>query len=199
MELPAYDPRAAKITGLGYVTASRGGDHITGYIQLPTFFDMPFLIIEDSFISDPFEANPEEVHVLVDLENALTVLDAIGGCKFMGILLTAEDLTGLIASATGWDFDVQDFRKTGERIYNLTRACCVREGMGREQDVLPGRLMSDPLPSGPAEGMVIYQETMEVMKDAYYAARGWDTRSGIPSVEKLRELALEPVADDLWV
>jgi aldehyde:ferredoxin oxidoreductase len=199
MELPAYDPRAAKITGLGYVTASRGGDHITGYIQLPTFFDMPFLIIEDSFISDPFEANPEEVHVLVDLENALTVLDAIGGCKFMGILLTAEDLTGLIASATGWDFDVQDFRKTGERIYNLTRVCCVREGMGREQDVLPGRLMSDPLPSGPAEGMVIDQETMEVMKDAYYAARGWDTRSGIPSAEKLRELALEPVADDLWV
>ena len=29
LELPAYDPRAAKITGLGYVTANRGGDHIT--------------------------------------------------------------------------------------------------------------------------------------------------------------------------
>ena len=199
MELPAYDPRAAKITGLGYVTASRGGDHMTGYIQLPTFFDMPFLIVDDSSIRDPFEANPEEVHVLVDLENALTVLDAVGGCKFMGILLTAEDLTGLIASATGWDFDVQDFRTSGERIFNLTRACCVREGAGREQDVLPGRLMSDPLPGGPAEGMVIERETMELMKDAYYALRGWDVTSGIPSQEKLRDLSLELVADDLWV
>ena len=199
MELPAYDPRAAKITGLGYVTASRGGDHMTGYIQLPTFFDMPFLIVDDSSIRDPFEANPEEVHVLVDLENALTVLDAVGGCKFMGILLTAEDLTGLIASATGWDFDVQDFRTCGERIFNLTRACCVREGAGREQDVLPGRLMSDPLPGGPAEGMVIERETMELMKDAYYALRGWDVTSGIPSQEKLRDLSLELVADDLWV
>ena len=27
LEMPAYDPRAAKITGLGYVTANRGGDH----------------------------------------------------------------------------------------------------------------------------------------------------------------------------
>jgi aldehyde:ferredoxin oxidoreductase len=129
----------------------------------------------------------------------LTVLDAIGGCKFMGILLTAEDLTGLIASATGWNFDVEEFRKSGERIFNLTRACCVREGMGREQDVLPGRLMSDPLPSGPAEGMVIDQDTMEALKDAYYKARGWDSHSGIPSQDKLCELALEPIADDLWV
>jgi aldehyde:ferredoxin oxidoreductase len=199
MELPAYDPRAAKITGLGYVTASRGGDHMTGYIQLPTFFDMPFLIVDDSSIRNPFEINPEEVHVLVDLENALTVLDAIGGCKFMGILLTAEDLTGLIASATGWDFEVQDFKTSGERIFNLTRACCVREGVGREQDILPGRLMSDPLPGGPAEGMVIERDALEMMKDAYYALRGWDNTSGIPSQEKLRELSLELVADDLWV
>lgn len=198
LELPAYDPRAAKITGLGYVTASRGGDHMTGYIQLPTFFDMPFLIVEDSSIRDPFEANPEEVQVLVDLENALTVLDAVGGCKFMGILLTAEDLTGLIASATGWDFDVEEFRKSGERIFNLTRVCSVREGLGREQDVLPGRLMADPLPSGPAEGMVIDIETMEEMKEAYYQARGWDIASGIPSQKKLLELGLEQAAQDLW-
>jgi aldehyde:ferredoxin oxidoreductase len=198
LELPAYDPRAAKITGLGYVTASRGGDHMTGYIQLPTFFDMPFLIIEDSLIRDPFEANPAEVQVLIDLENALTVLDAVGGCKFMGILLTAEDLSGLIAAATGWDFDVAEFRKSGERIFNLTRACCVREGMGRGQDVLPGRLMSDALPSGPAEGMLIDRDTLEMMKDAYYQARGWDLQRGIPSEAKLQELALEQVGHDLW-
>jgi len=199
LELPAYDPRAAKITGLGYVTASRGGDHMTGYIQLPTFFDMPFLIVEDSLIRDPFEANPAEVQVLIDLENALTVLDAVGGCKFMGILLTAEDLSTLIASATGWDFDVTEFRKSGERIFNLTRACCVREGMGREQDVLPGRLMTDALPSGPAEGMLIDKGTLEMLKDAYYQARGWDLQRGIPSEAKLQELALEQIGHDLWV
>jgi aldehyde:ferredoxin oxidoreductase len=198
LELPAYDPRAAKICGLGYVTANRGGDHITAFIEGPTFIDVPFLLVEDSHIRDPFEANPQEARILVDMENALTTLDAIGGCKFMGILLSAEDLVGLIAAATGWDFGVDEFRQCGERAYNLMRAYCVREGIGREQDTLPGRLMSDPLPDGPAAGMVIDRDTLESMKDAYYDFRGWDRATGIPSPEKLRALGLYDLIDDLW-
>jgi aldehyde:ferredoxin oxidoreductase len=198
LELPAYDPRAAKICGLGYVTASRGGDHITAYVQGPTFIDVPFLVVDDSSIKDPFVANPAEAKVLVDMENALSVFDAIGGCKFMGILLTADDIVQLISSATGWDFSVSDFRKTGERIYNLTRAYNYREGADRESDILPQRLMEDALPEGPARGMVIDAETLEMMKDAYYDFRSWDKTKGIPTVEKLAELRLEDVSADLW-
>jgi aldehyde:ferredoxin oxidoreductase len=198
LELPAYDPRAAKITGLGYVTANRGGDHMTGYVQGPTFIDVPFLIVEESGIRDPFVADPKEAKVLVDMENALTVFDSIGGCKFMGILLTAEDIVELVASAVGWDFAVEEFRKSGERIYNLARAFCVREGISREHDVLPGRLMADPLPDGPAQGMVIDRMTLETLKDAYYELRGWEKATGIPTREKLQELGLEDLLTDLW-
>lgn len=198
LELPAYDPRAAKITGLGYVTANRGGDHITGYIQLPTFVDMPMLIVEDSQIKDPFVADPEEARVLVDMENALTVFDAIGGCKFMGILLTADEFAALIAHATGWDFGVPEFRMAGERIYNLARAYCIREGVTRTSDTLPQRLMSEPLSEGPAQGMCIDPDTLEKMKDAYYEFRGWDKATGIPTPEKLRELGLDELVADLW-
>ncbi len=198
LELPAYDPRAAKICGLGYVTANRGGDHITAYIQGPTFIDVPFLLVEESHIHDPFVVNPPEARIVIDLENALTVLDAVGGCKFMGILLTAEDIVNLIANATGWEFGVQEFRKSGERIYNLVRAFCVREGIDRDRDLLPGRLMQDPLPSGPAEGMVIERDKLERMKDAYYEFRGWDLATGIPTPDKLRELGLEELIPDLW-
>jgi len=198
LELPAYDPRAAKICGLGYVTANRGGDHITGYIEGPTFIDTPFLLVEDSKIEDVFVANPREAKVLVDMENALTMFDAIGGCKFMGILLKAEDFIDLITNATGWDMSVGKFRKGGERIYNLIRAYCVREGVSRDADILPSRLMEEPLPEGPAEGMVIDRETLEMMKDAYYEFRGWDKKTGIPTPEKLRELGLDDLIDDLW-
>jgi aldehyde:ferredoxin oxidoreductase len=175
---------------LGYVTAHRGGDHMTAYIQGPTFIDMPFLIVEDSSIRDPFVANPEEARVVVDMENALAVLDAIGGCKFMGILLIADDIAKLVASATGWDFDTLEYRRSGERINNLMRAYCVREGANREMDVLPGRLMEDPLPSGPAEGMRVERSDLEAMKDAYYRFRGWDLASGVPGFAKLEELGL---------
>lgn len=198
LELPAYDPRAAKICGLGYVTANRGGDHMTAYVQGPTFIDMPFLLVEDSTIKDPFTADPAEARVVVDMENALSVLDAVGGCKFMGILITAEDMVELISAATGWDFNVAEYRLSGERIYNLMRFYCVREGVNRELDALPPRLMEDPLPGGPAEGQRVEREVLEDMKSAYYACRGWDIESGAPTSQKLKEMGMGELVEKLW-
>jgi aldehyde:ferredoxin oxidoreductase len=191
LEMPAYDPRAAKITGLGYVTANRGGDHMNGYIQGPTFIDIPFMIVEDSSIRDPFVANPQDARVLIDMENALSVLDALGGCKFMGILISADEIVEMVQAATGWDFDLAEFRKCGDRLQTMARVYCAREGMRREQDILPGRLMLDPLPDGPAQGMLLDRFSLEKMKDAYYEMRGWDVASGVPTPAKLQELDLD--------
>jgi len=198
LELPAYDPRAAKITGLGYVTANRGGDHMNGYIQGPTFIDLPFLIIEESSIRDPFVADPQESRVLMDMENALSVLDALGGCKFMGVLISADEIVELVRAATGWDFDLDEFRRCGDRLQNLARAYCVREGLRREHDILPGRLMLDPLPDGPAQGMVLDRASLEKMKDSYYELRGWDVATGVPTPTKLKELGLDDLITQLW-
>jgi len=198
LELPAYDPRAAKITGLGYVTANRGGDHMNGYIQGPTFIDMPFLIVEDSTIRNPFVANPQDAHVLIDMENSLNVLDAIGGCKFMGVLVSADEIVDLVQAATGWDFDLDEFHRCGDRLQTMARAYGAREGLRREQDILPGRLMLDPLPDGPAQGMVLERSTLEKMKDAYYEMRGWDIATGIPTPAKLHELELDYLIPQLW-
>jgi len=198
LELPAYDPRAAKITGLGYVTANRGGDHMTGYVQGPAFIDVPFLIVEESGIRDPFVADPEEAQVLVDMENALVMMDSLGGCKFMGILLSADEMVDLISSATGWDYTVADFRLCGERIYNLARLYNAREGATRQQDALPPRLAKDPLPEGPAQGMMIDDATLERMKDAYYAMRGWDSANGWPTPQKLHALGLDEFIPESW-
>ncbi|MBW1852595.1 MAG: aldehyde ferredoxin oxidoreductase family protein [Deltaproteobacteria bacterium] len=198
LELPAYDPRAAKICGLGYVTANRGGDHITGYVEGPTFLDTPFLVIDESKIEDAFEINPKEAKVLVDQENALTFFDLAGCCKFMGMLLKAEEWVDLVATSLGRDFDVTDFRKTGERVYNLIKAYNVREGMTRADDSLPARLHDEPLPEGPAKGMVLDREKFEEYLDTYYDLRGWDKATAKPTREKLAELGLEEVIGDVW-
>jgi aldehyde:ferredoxin oxidoreductase len=198
LELPAYDPRAAKICGLGYVTANRGGDHITSYVEAPTFIDVPLLVIDDSAIKDPLVADPEEARVVVDMENALAALDAIGCCKFMGMGLTSQDMVDLIVAATGWDITLEEYLACGERSYNLARAFCIREGIDREADILPERLMQDPLPSGPAEDMVIERESLEAMKDAYYKFRGWDPSNGFPTPGKLESLGLHDLVVDIW-
>jgi len=195
LELPAYDPRAARICGLAFATANRGGDHITAYIEGPTFMDIPFLCVENSKIEDPLVENPAEAKVLKDLEDSLTVFDAMGTCKFMGMALATEDWVDMIANCVGWKFDVGDYRKLGERIYNLARAFSVREGLTRADDSLPKRLLEDPMPEGPAQGLVV--EKLDEMLDAYYEFRGWDKKTGKPTPEKLKELGLGYVIDKI--
>lgn len=171
---------------------------MNGYIQGPTFIDVPFLIVEESSIRDPFVAEPKEARVLIDMENALNVLDALGGCKFMGVLISADELVDLVQAATGWDFTLEEFRLCGERLQNMARAYSVREGLHGEEDMLPGRLMHDPLPDGPAQGMVIDGTTLEALKHAYYEMRGWDHISGAPTPAKLSELGLDDLIPQVW-
>jgi aldehyde:ferredoxin oxidoreductase len=195
LELPAYDPRAAKICGLAFATANRGGDHITAYVEGPAFVDIPFLCVEDSRIEDWIVENPAEAKVVKDLEDALTVFDCVGTCKFMGMALATEDWVDMIANCIGWEFSVSDFRKVGERVYNLARAFNVRDGLTRADDTLPKRLLEEPLPEGAAEGHVVKE--LDRSLDAYYEFRGWDKKTGKPKPEKLRELNLDYVIDKI--
>lgn len=196
LELPAYDSRAVQITGLAYAVANRGGDHITAYIQGPTFLDIPFLVIPDSKISDPLVADPDEVHVLVDLENMLSALDTLGACKFMGLCVATEEWVQLVEHCLGHTFTYDDMMKLGETAVNLARVFNAREGVTRADDTLPPRLLEEPLPEGPAAGKV--NENLPAMLDKYYELRGWDKATGKPLPEKLRELGLDEYIDDLW-
>ena len=80
--------------------------------------------------------------------------------------------------------------QVGERVINLHRLFIVREGFGREDDMLPERVLSAP-EFGAYEGnkdCVI--SDYEALLDEYYQARGWDMSTGIPSAAKLAELGL---------
>jgi aldehyde:ferredoxin oxidoreductase len=195
LELPAYDSRAVKLTGLTYATANRGGDHVTAYVQGPTFIDAPFLIVEDSEIADPLVINPDEVKVARDLEDALTTFDCVGACKFMGLCVNAPDWVELVNRVTGWDLSVAEYMRAGERVYNLARAYSVREGLSAADDTLPKRLLEEPLPDGPAAGHV---NDLPVLLEAYYKLRGWEKKTGKPTPEKLKELGLEEVIPVIW-
>jgi aldehyde:ferredoxin oxidoreductase len=195
LELPAYDSRAVQMTGLTYATANRGGDHMTGYVQGPTFIDAPFLMVDDSEIKDPFVADPDEVFIARDLEDMLGTFDCVGACKFMGLCLDDDDWVRLVNLVTGWDLSTAEYKKAGERYYNLARAFSNREGLTAAGDTLPGRLLEDPLPDGPAEGHV---NELPILLEKYYELRGWDSDSGKPRPEKLKELGLDDVAAKLW-
>jgi aldehyde:ferredoxin oxidoreductase len=66
-------------------------------------------------------------------------------------------------------------------------------GLMRANDKLPKALLT-PYPDGGSKGFV---PDIEVMLIAYYEALGRDMKTGRPLSEKLIELGLENVAEDL--
>ena len=111
--------------------------------------------------------------------------------------IAAQNTASLMEAATGLTYTPDDILQVGERINNLARAFNTREGLTRADDTLPERLLTEPLKAGASKGHFISKEELTRMLDDYYAARGWNVETGAPTREKLSELGLDYVADQL--
>ena len=133
--------------------------------------------------------------------NLCTLCDTIGICKFSSTWGTSAigipEMATLISTATGMEIDDQGINAVADRINNSERAYLVREGITRKDDMIHGRIMEEPVPSGPLKGKRLDKEKFNEMLDDYYDTVGWDKKAGIPTRKKLEELGLTDVADEL--
>lgn len=184
LELPGYDPRGAKGVGLAYATSNRGGDHLRAYIVISEILSFPRYL-------DPLKIEGK-AELVKRLQDVYAMLDSMILCKFTSLALfdtfayEPRLYARLLTTATGFYYDEEEFRKTGERIYNLERLFNVREGFDRRHDTLSARLLNVPMPNGSAKGQIL---ELEKMLDEYYAVRGWDMK-GNPTDRKLQELGI---------
>jgi aldehyde:ferredoxin oxidoreductase len=111
--------------------------------------------------------------------------------------IATKNTAALMEAVTGLQFTADEVWRVGERINNLARAFNVREGFGRADDTLPERIMTEPLKAGASKGHYVSREELGLMLDEYYTARGWDLKTGIPTKEKLNDLGLGYVAEQL--
>lgn len=190
LELPGYDPRAAKAHGLSYATSNIGGSHMYGYARQ-----------EISGATEPrpvdrlAEDGKGEIAGWNQIKKAREETGVL--CNFADSGITPRLIGDLYVSATGVpEFGELDYLdRVGERIVALERSINVREGFRRQDDKLPERFLKEPLEeAGPSTGAVI--EGFDLMLDDYYHFMGYDS-NGVPTEEKLRELGLEEVAAEL--
>lgn len=174
---------------LSYATGPRGGSHHDGR---PTG-ERTGLVKRDT-IEGKAEYTARINHLMIMLDSMIICHLTEG---IWGPLDITESLVRCINVTTGMDLSLDETRKTAERIWNLIRAFSAREGFRREHDRLPDRFMEEPIKTGPSKGMVISREMLDYMLDQYYEFRGWDKRTGIPTSEKLIELGLDDVAEDM--
>ena len=176
-ELPAYDPRGAQGQGLAYATSNRGGCHVRAYLIAPEILGSPEKL-------DPHSTEGKATWVKI-FQDLTAVIDSLGICLFTSFALSPEDYRDLLASATGFDYSLEEMMLCGERIWNLERLFNLKAGLDPQEDTLPKRLLEEAMPEGPNQGQVV---RLHEMLPEYYRVRGWV--EGRPTEEKLKELGL---------
>jgi aldehyde:ferredoxin oxidoreductase len=181
LELPAHSARALKGMSIGYATATRGGSHHD---------TRPTPQYAQGFDRRGTDGKPE---FAVRSQHFTAVDDSLVVCRFTSErgfgLFVDEPYARMIRAVTGWDMSVEELERLGERVVNLERLFNVREGVRRKDDVLPWRVMHEPIPDGPSAGMHCPPDELAMMLDRYYALRGWDA-DGVPTPARLQALGL---------
>jgi aldehyde:ferredoxin oxidoreductase len=182
MELGGYDPRVTKGMALVYACGPRGGCHHAGGF---TAFD--------DIQNQDIDYRTEAAAVKASRDRRVFCDSAII-CTFLTTAINDETVAGLIKGAIGSEIDANELYAIGDRGSNVERAFNVREGLRRNWDILPGRLVKETLPVGQGRGKPIM---LEPLLDEFYSVCGWDRKTGIPTREKLESLGLEEIAADL--
>jgi len=188
LEFAAHSARGLKGMSIGYATGTRGGSH---HDTRPT-------LQYDGHHDETTEGTPE---FAARIQHFTALGDSLTQCRFVSEggwgARVNEQYTEAVNLATGWDLSVEEVEAIGERVYNLERLINAARGVAsREEDTLPYRVMNEPIPDGPAEGMYCPPEELAGMLDEYYQFRGWND-NGHPTTDTVERLDLGDVAGAL--
>jgi aldehyde:ferredoxin oxidoreductase len=186
LEVGGYDPRGSRGQALVLACGPRGGCHHA--YGVATLVEMP---------SGTGLQTTGKGNLVRDLARGRILFDSAPICAFVGMRIVPPMLRQLVEAALGIDMPIDKWLEVADRIATLERAYNAREGLRREHDTLPARLLEEPIRSGPNKGQVVSRKELELMKDDFYQSMGWEIKTGLPSAERLRSLQLEDVAEDL--
>jgi aldehyde:ferredoxin oxidoreductase len=189
LEAPYHDPRGVSGMALVYATGPRGACHNQSDYY---FVDMGQADADLGLEFRERQGGAEKAANVARHQDWRTVFNSLVMCILANV--PAGTVAGLVNAACGLDWGVDDLLRAGERGWNMKRAINNRLGLTRANDKLPKALL-EPYPDGGAAG---YVPPLDEMLAAYYAARGWDPKTGKPAKEKLLALGLADVSNDLW-
>jgi aldehyde:ferredoxin oxidoreductase len=189
LEVAYHDPRGFSGMALVYATSPRGACH-----NQSQYFIVDIGQADSSLGLEFYDrhAGAEKADNVARHQNWQTVFNSLVMCIFANV--QAETVVGLINTACGLNWGVEDLFFAGERAWNLKRVINNRLGLTRGNDKLPKALL-EPYQDGGSAG---YVPPFSEMLEAYYTARGWDPETGKPTPEKLVDLGLDWVVQDIW-
>lgn len=189
LEMPMHDGRAFHGLAISYATGPRGACHLKGdYYNVDLGNPIAeYMVFPSDRLTSAGKGEPAaKYQSLKDLFDALTL------CKFAP--LQVSQLCQMLNALTGWEYGPEELLAVGDRSVNIKRAISNKLGLSREHDSLP-EICLNALDEGSTAGI---QPDLEMMLKEYYQYRDWDWETGRPTKEKLLELGLNQVAEEMY-
>lgn len=195
-ELPFHDPRQGPAFGTSYIVDANPANHCSGGLSI--MFDVGVPLGFDPALQTP------KLELYGDYDNKgpmystgfafNQLLSSSGLCIFAALWNPGVPVAEFIAAVTGWDFAWTEGLNAGHRILTLRQAFNAREGLLPEEFKLPQRMVEPPS-TGPNAGVKV---DFDALKSHYFAAMGWDVKTGKPYRRTLINLGLDELTKDLW-
>ncbi|MGD2125122.1 MAG: aldehyde ferredoxin oxidoreductase family protein [Desulfobacteraceae bacterium] len=189
LEMPMHDGRAFHGMAVSIATSPRGACHHKGdyyMVDLGTACEEYMIFPSDRLVSEGKGELAAKYQSFKDLFDALTL------CKFSP--LQVAGLCEMLNALTGWEYGPEELLAAGDRSVNIKRAISNKFGLSRDHDALP-EICLNALDEGSTAGI---KPDLEVMLKEYYDYRGWDWETGRPTKEKLVELGLSQVVEEMY-
>lgn len=193
--LPYHDPRMNPALGTVMISDANPAHH--GDCKIAGMLDNGASIGNDPALQMPqlpFDAFDKKGAMYALGFSLHQLLNSAGMCALYTVGSAPPPLDELIAAVTGWDFKWAEGLKTGRRILTIRQAFNAREGLSPDKFQMPKRLLEEPLTIGPRANVKIDFETL---KKSFFAAVGWDIKTGKPNKETLSDLGLAELTEDL--
>ncbi|MBI2158762.1 MAG: aldehyde:ferredoxin oxidoreductase, partial [Candidatus Rokubacteria bacterium] len=205
--VPAHMPQHKRSLGLIYAVNAFGADHQSSehdsmlrtkpgslhrrrLAELGEFGDLDLRDLSDAKVGFAYTT-----------QCFYSALDSLGLCQFVWgpswQLYGPAETVELVRAGTGWDATMQELLAVGERRIHLMRAFNAREGIGKDQDVLPKKLFQPLGGKGPTAGVALTAEEFEHARATYYRLAGCDPATGYPTRARLAALGLDWVAEKI--
>ncbi len=207
-EMPAHMPQVKRSLGLIYAVNPFGADHCssehdTAYSSKAYERNYQELLnlIHLSSPQSTKVLNAEKVEFALKTQYNSSATDTMSVCQFVygpsWQLYGPQEMADLMSAATGWDVSVDEVQEMGRRRVNLMRAFNSREGLTRQDDRLPQKMLTKALEGGRSDGILIQDAEIEAGMDMYFEQAGWDAETGTPTRATLEDVGLAWAADDL--
>ena len=194
---PMHECRTRHGQGLGYAVSPTGADHMHNFWDEGLASSELGENLQDLgvYTSVPrTELTADKVRAYMPVTNWQWLHNHLGNCMF--IPWTRDQMVELVRGITGWQTNVHELLRVGERGVTLARVFNMREGLTRKDDVLPLR-MRTPHKSGTVNEAPIDPEVLDEAVSTFYGMMGWDPETGAPTLAKLQDLDIEWAAEHL--